>query len=438
MDLTPAAVFTLVLFSLAALVGAAALFAILFRIVVPTNETHIVQAAGSTVSYGKVGDNGNVYYRIPGWVPRFGISVSKLPISNFDVDLKEYEAFDDGRLPFLVDVKAFFRIQDPSLAAARVATFEELHEQLTAVVKGTVRTVLASKSLEQIMGERKVIGDLFTKEVELSIAAWGVENVRHIELMDIKDDHKLKSIVIHNIMEKKRSEIEKDSRIAVAKNEQESQVAEINSQRQIELQKQDKLQTVGLRTVESEKAQNLADEKRKQEVAEASRITAEKDMAVKMVKDTKAAEIAKQVALTLADQNKQQVILAAEAELEQQIKEAEATRAVGEAKAAAEKAMKLAPIQANIELAKEIGKNKEYQEYLLGVEQIKASQAVGIAQADAIGKADVKIIANSGDVAGGVKSLGELLSAKGGTQVGAFLEGLKNTPAGEKLTQLMQ
>ena len=39
--------------------------ALFFRIVVPTNEVHIVQSAKKTMSYGKDTGNGNTYYRFP-------------------------------------------------------------------------------------------------------------------------------------------------------------------------------------------------------------------------------------------------------------------------------------------------------------------------------------------------------------------------------------
>jgi flotillin len=50
-------------------------------------------------------------------MPVLGVTVRELPVSNFDLDLVRYEAYDKNRLPFTVDVKAFFRIEDTNTAA---------------------------------------------------------------------------------------------------------------------------------------------------------------------------------------------------------------------------------------------------------------------------------------------------------------------------------
>ena len=93
--------------------------------------------------------------------------------------------------------------------------------------------------------------------------------------------------------------------------------------------------------------------------------------------------------------------------------------------------MQLAPVQAQIVLAKKIGNNDGYQKYLVTIEQVKAMQAVGIEQAKALAQANVKVIANSGNVEHGMKSIMDIFSSSGGTNVGAMLEGLAQTEQGE-------
>src|SRR5574344_1674345 len=87
---------------------------VMFRVVVHTNMVHIVQSKKKTTSYGTGQEGKNVYYAWPSWVPFFGVTVIKLPVSNFDLSLKDYEAYDKDRVPFMVDVTAFFRIKDTS------------------------------------------------------------------------------------------------------------------------------------------------------------------------------------------------------------------------------------------------------------------------------------------------------------------------------------
>lgn len=418
------------------------LAAVLLRRVVATNEVHIVQSSKKTTSYGKDTTHGNTYYEWPSWVPVFGITKIILPVSVFDLDLVSYEAYDKGRLPFVVDVKAFFRIADSNMAAQRVASFSELHNQLKAIVQGAVRTILASSDIEEIMQGRSTFGEQFTKEVSCQLKAWGVETVKNIELMDIRDGNGSK--VIHNIMEKKKSHIEMESRTEVAKNHKMAQIAEIDAQREVELQNQEAEQQVGLRKVDVQQKIQIATQTSIQLVKEEEKLTKEKEMQVIKVGQIRKAEIDKESAIITADQEKAITIIEADAKLSArtkeaegllayQTREAEGVKLIGEAKADAEKAMLLAPVDSQIKLAQEIGGNKEYQQYLITIEQIKANQAVGIEQAKALAVADIKVIASAGTTSSGIKSVMDVFSANGGTQIGALLEGLANTETGKAI-----
>jgi flotillin len=425
-----------------AIVAALALWIITLRRVVSTNEVHIIQSAKRTVSYGKDQDSGNTYYEWPAWIPIIGINVIKLPVSVFSLRLKDYEAYDSGRLPFVLDLEAFFRISDSNVAAQRVAHFGELSSQLTSILQGAARTILASKTIEEIMQGRSEFGDAFTKEVNEQLKAWGVTTVKNIELMDIRDSRE--SQVIQNIMDKKKSEIEKESRIVVAENLKAAQNAEIDAQREVEINRQLAAQQVGIKTADKDKAVGIANEKAQQDIKEQQKVTTEKAMEVSRVENVKAAEIAKDVNIVKAEEQrqteivkaegeKQKTVLIAEGTLEAQRREAEAIQVKGQATAEAEKALQLAPVEAQIVLAKEIGENQSYQQYLITIRQVEAHQAIGVEQARALDKADIKVIANSGTVTGGISSLGDLFTSQGGTNVGAALEGLAQSEIGKQL-----
>lgn len=367
-----------------------------------------------------------------------------MPTSVFDFKVDNYEAYDKGRLPFEVevDVMAFFRVDDSNVAAQRVANFTQLKEQLTGIVKGAVRSVLASADIEAILESRSTFGDAFTKEVEPQLKNWGVAAVKNLELMDIRDlgDNE----VIHNIMAKKKSHIEMESRTEVAKNHKLAQIAEIEAKREVDIQAQQAEQAVGLRTVESKQQVALSQQSMNQLLKDQERTTKEKEMAVTQVAEVRKAEIEKQVRLVKAEQDKQtQVIvaegqkattvLASEGTLEAKRREAEGISLEGTARADAEKAMQLAPVQAQITLAKEIGSNESYQKYLITIRKVESDQAVGIAQAAALSKADVKVISNTGSPSTGLKNVMDLFSSQGGTEVGAMLEGLAQSETGQKL-----
>ncbi|MCB1783764.1 MAG: hypothetical protein KDI13_07175 [Alphaproteobacteria bacterium] len=419
------------------ILGALALLSVVvafwLRRVVPTNEVHIVQSRKSTKSYGKDTNNGNTYYEWPSWFPLIGVTKIVMPVSVFDVQLEAYEAYDVGRVPFVVDIVAFFRIADSNLAAQRVASFGELENQLRSIVQGAVRTILASHDIDKIMLERSVYGEQFTEAVSDQLKSWGVVPVKNIELMDIRDA--LDNRVIHNIMEKKKSLIEMQSRVEVADNIKNAEIAEIEAQRERDIKDQQAQQAVGERTAEKDQAVGIANEKAAQEIKDQQRITKEKEMAVVQVNDVKRAEITRDVNVVKADEDKQAMILRADGHLESKKREAEAITVEGNARADAEKAMQLAPVQAQIELAREIGSNEGYQSYLVSIRAIEANQIVGTEQAQALKVADLKVIANAGDAVSGVNTVMDLFSSKGGTELAAMVEAFAQTEQGQAVLQ---
>lgn len=443
------------------------------RRIVPTNEVHIVQRNDKTVAYGKDTGNGNIYYQVPAWVPKFGVVVSKLPSTIFDVTLDKYEAYDKDRLPFVVDVKAFFRISDFAVAASRIFTINELVDKLTAIVQGEVRAILAKEKLEDIMSKRSEYGEIFSKDVAPQLQHWGVVAVKNIELMDIRDSHDEQ--VIENIMMKKKSAIEMERRVEVAKNLQTAQEAEIMAKQEIEIKQQEAVQQVGLRKAEVEKEVGIANEKQQQEVQTQAKVTAEKEMEVKKVREVQAAEIEKQAATVKAEQDKEvtkvnaeasviqaeaqqkvvvvnaraqkeqvelnaeatktQVELKAEADLTAATNEAKGIEAKGTATAKSRDLLEKAQVAGQIELFNKVNKDKEYQDFLVRQKQVDAMQAIGVEQAKNLSGAEIKIFANAGSVADGVSQAGKILNPKTGLDLGSMLESFASTPIGEEVTK---
>lgn len=456
------------------------------RRVVKPSEVHVVRRTKSTEIYGQPNSDlgkdetaGNVYYEIPIWMPIWGVEVQVLPLSNFSVNLEDYEAYDKDKLPFVVDVTAFFRIADYRQAASRIEDNETLESHLTSIVQSAVRSILANDTLDQIMTQRSIYGEKFTEEVIENLKEWGIVPVKSIELMDVRDKEGEK--VISNIMEKKKSCIDMESRKEVAKNRQEAREAEIAAEKAIAIKEQEKAEEVGKRTADQEKAVGIAQEKSKQEIAEQKKITQEKDMDVIQVKTVRQAEIDKQEVIIKANAGKDKqridaeagVIVAgqqkeaqkieaeakvlvaeqnekaathdaqaayvkktkeAEANLVATKKEAEGIEAKGAAEATAKEKLGNAEVAPQIELAKEIGNNEGYQKYLIEIRQVDAIKEVGVEQAKNLGNADIKIIANAGgNLNEGLNSVMELFSAKGGQSLGAMLEALAGSEAGQQI-----
>jgi flotillin len=347
-----------------------------------------------------------------------------LPLAVFSESLNGYAGYDVGRVPFELDIKAFFRISDSQLAAQRVSDPEELSSQLTTILQGSVRTILAGEDIETILSGRATFGKRFTEEVDEQLKNWGVTTVKMIELLDIRDAEGSK--VIANLMAKKKSLIEMESRVAVAENSRAAREAEINAEQSVELRKQDAQQAVGIREANVSRDVGIAKEQSTQEIKAQAAVTARKEMDVNRVHVEQAADIDKNRIRIEAEAEAAQTVVTAEAALTQTQRAATGIQAMGEANAAAAKALQLAPVEAQIVLAKEIGENTSYQQYLVTVEQIKAGQTVGVAQAEALKAAAIKVLVTGGTAQQGIESIGELMTSSGGARIGSFIEGMKN------------
>ncbi|MBQ8481694.1 MAG: hypothetical protein IJ532_04100 [Alphaproteobacteria bacterium] len=453
------------------------------RRVVKPSEVHVVRRSKKTQVYGDIqklkalekelhkdevgapieNDDvaGNAYYRIPSWMPIWGVEVQILPLHNFSVDLNDYEAYDKDKLPFVVDVTAFFRIADYRQAASRIEDNKTLTTHLQKIVQGAVRSILANDTLDKIMVQRSEYGEKFTSEVTNNLKEWGIVPVKSIELMDVRD--KSGEEVIANIMAKKKSFIDMESRKEVAKNKQEAEQAEIEAEQAIAIRREEKEESVGKRKAEREKTVGIADQKSKQDVKDEEKTTKEKEMAVIKIGTIRQAEIDKdklivdanakkeagkieaETTVLVAEQNKVAATHDAEAQLVKTTKgaegklieaqkEAEGIKAKGQAQAKADEAQGLAKVQPQIKLAQEIGQNAGYQSYLIEIKKVEASQAVGVEQAKNLGHSQIKIVANAGsNIQEGVSSVMDLFSAKGGQSLAAMLETFAGTEQGQQL-----
>ncbi len=376
-----------------------------------------------------------------------------LPLSVFDQKLTNYEAYDIGKVPFVVDVVAFFRIKDPSVAAKRIQDLHELNLQLESILQGAVRTILAKHEIEDIMMERSTFGKMFTDEVKDQLVAWGVTNVKNIELMDIRDGQDSKTV--SNIMAKKESVIDRESRVVVAENKKLAETAEIDARQVVDVRAQQAEELVGLRTAQKDQAVGIADEQALQEIKTQAKETAERDMAVELVKNVRAAEINRSVEVVKADEDKQTIVIRAEGQRRQEIIDAEAVQqktiiiaegdlqdslkdaegilAVGTSNAEAKRLEEMATVSPQIALADEIGSNDGYQDYLIKIRGVEKDETVGVEQAKALQDAGIKVIVNSGDVNSGMDSLLDLLTTKGGTNVAGMVEAIRQTDQGSAL-----
>jgi len=438
------------------------LIAINLRKVVPTNEVHILQNWKSTSIKWKWFEGGNTYYNFPQWVPVVGKSITKLPLYVFDIKLEKYQAYDNGKIPFVVDVTAFFVIKDPELAAKRVANFEELKEQLVEVVKWAVRKTLAQYDIQEIMEARGELGAKFYEEVTNAVKEWWVE-LKNIEFMDISDADGFS--VIRNLLEKKRKTIETESEKEVALKDKEREIVEAEARKEaevkrIEAEKEAKLAQIEAdkltrtQEVEKEKLVRLQEEEAKKALYEKQKETKQKELDIKLLEEQKEAEIQKVKEIIDAEKEKEIEIKEAEAkakslELDAEAKaramelEAEAKQVAVEkewlAKAKSIDYVGTAEAKNKLEMAKALNAFSEAAlEYMIQELNLKYNSKVDLEKAKALEKADIKVISTGANGNEGMDSFMDLFTSKGGTNLGAMIESFKNTVWEEKFNEIKE
>jgi flotillin len=162
------------------------------------------------------------------------------------------------------------------------------------------------------------------------------------------------------------------------------------------------------------------------QLVEADRDRKRKVIEAEAIRDAKIAD---------GEGQKQFVSLLAEGDLARALKNAEGIAAEGKARGEAETALEMAPVTAQIALNNSIGENKGYQEYLVSIRTVEAGRDIGIEQAKALTKADIKIVATagSGGPSEGLTSVRDLFTSKGAGALAAAVETFASTEAGERV-----
>lgn len=400
--------------------------AMAWRVVVPTNEVHVVQRRKTSTAYGRNLEAGNVYYKIPASLPYFGVRVTEVPIDIFGINLQGYEAYDKNRVPFQVDVTAFFQIEDAVISSQRMDSYEKITEQLTKTLQGAVRKVLAIHTVDEIMGTRAELSAAFLAEVQAQVQDWGVK-ANSTEFMHIEDAND--TSVITDIMNKERSTIEKESRVRVAENQRDAKVAEIEAE-----------QVASLKDVERRRVVAVEQEKAQQTQLEQAAETKRKTMAVLEVETVRKQEIERKQHVIAAEAQADVAKAHAEGEAEALRRnalgvkdskvlegegEAQRVSLTGKAEADVVRAKGLAQAEATEKNAEALAKLNEAGQM---VEKLKATVAIETAKYSALGraleKADVKIV-TSGQ---GANFMGIPLNAETGANLDVFAKeaGFKN------------
>lgn len=152
----------------------------------------------------------------PGWeivLPIFQ-SMRKVDIRVKTIDVPEQEAITKDNISIKINAVLYYKLFDASKAVIAVEDFNYAVSQLAQT---TMRNIVGSVTLDQLLGERESISAKICDIVDKATDPWGIK-VENVELKDIALPEEMKR-VIAKVAEAER---EKDAVITKAKGEVEA------------------------------------------------------------------------------------------------------------------------------------------------------------------------------------------------------------------------
>lgn len=369
--------------------------------IVPPTEAHLVTSesgrfvASSDNTLGIDGENTKrAYFAIPSFIPFFGTQIRVMNVAIKEIQLSQ-ETFEKNQARFMADSSTKYRIKNIKIASETFSTDEEVEEQLKGVIASSVRDVTSKVDVIEARSNKQKMEDSIKQVMNKNLEAWGLELV-NFQVVDLRDTDK--SSIITDISLRREKEISADTRIQNAERIKQARVKEAEA---------DEI----ARQREIEKDQRIAEQEqiKKMKVAEQEKIAQQRAYDVLQVQTIRQAEIDKEKAIVLANQlvetetiNRERKRLEGEGDrlkLEEQAK--------GEASPIREKGF--AEAEALDKKQEALNKFTPQAIQALTAEQlVSANKDVGIATANALSKADVRVLAG-GDQSG--LNLGKLVES---------------------------
>ena len=152
----------------------------------------------------------------PGWnlvLPIFQ-SYKKIDIRTKAVDVPEQDAITKDNVSVRINAVIYYKIFDASKAILEVENFYYAVSQLAQT---TMRNVVGSVSLNELLGEREKISTEICKIIDEATDPWGIK-VENVELKDVSLPEEMKRV----IAKAAEAEREKDAILTKAKGEVEA------------------------------------------------------------------------------------------------------------------------------------------------------------------------------------------------------------------------
>jgi len=411
----------IILIPIIAIVVAAVLYTI-----VPADKADVVIQRGrrrvfsSHPDYQEAGNKKAAYFKIPGWVPGYGMVVHRMPLKILSIPIPDFLAFDKDRARFVCDIVAYAVIKDPVTAAMRFpSNLEELGGDISKVVRATTRDSTTKKPIREIINDREGIIKTINEPLSEALSHWGLD-LRDVELVEFKDPEKpiyegeeppqvikdISSIIEVQISSEARQKNAEQLKIARLKEAEAEEIAKMRElQRDEEIGKRDK--------------------KKEQEVYKEAKKAKEEELEVEKVNKVKSQDIERERAVVEANQKK---------EVETVIKEQKQLSGQGDrlqqeeqakGKAAFIREEGFANAEAKEKLQDALNKFKENAILALVAEiLVEKDRQIGIETAKALSQADLKVF-SGGEAGKGGFDLGQLVKSLEVADEGSALS-LKN------------
>lgn len=131
--------------------------------------------------------------RGPGWtliLPIFQ-SMQKVDIRIKTVDVPSQEAITKDNIPVNINAVIYYQVSDPQKAVLDVENFYYAVNQLAQI---TMRNVVGSVTLEELLRDRSQISEQIKKIVDLATDPWGIK-AGNVDLKDITIPENLKRTI---------------------------------------------------------------------------------------------------------------------------------------------------------------------------------------------------------------------------------------------------
>jgi len=307
------------------------------------------------------------------------------------------ETYEKNQARYMVQSSTKFRIIDVDKYAERVASITDLKEQLSEAIISAVRAVTVQFDVVQARAKKTEMSNAVEREITDDLQQWGLELIS-FQLVNFKDTEESK--IISNISQRREKEIEAATRQEVAERDKEARVKEAES---VEIAKK--------REIAMEEEVSMREQNKLQKVSEQQKIAKEKEYDVIKVQTIRQAEIDKEKAIVFANQQKEtEVIIKEQKKL---VGEGDRLQQEEQAKGAAapirEKGIAEAMAKEKLQVALNKFGDKAIRA-LVAEKVVEMQQAVGIATAGALEKADVKVFAGGEGSKQGF-NLGEMIQS---------------------------